>query len=65
MQFKILKRSSIMANLKVEDKKVNKTVRLRKSFTERLKKVAKNNNMKQIEIIEKGIEMYLQQLEAN
>jgi hypothetical protein len=52
-----------MPALKVEDRKESKTIRIRKSLDNRLKAAAKLHKLKQIDIITRGIELYIELLE--
>jgi hypothetical protein len=52
-----------MPNIRNEDRKENKTIRIRPSLNNKLKEMSKKYNIKEIDIITKGIEMYLDYLD--
>jgi hypothetical protein len=47
----------------VHDKRHHKNIRLKESFNLKIKETAKDNNITETEIIEKGVEMYMKYLE--
>lgn len=51
-----------MSHLKIKDNKEIKCIRIKKSLNNKLLQTSKAHNLKQIDIITNGIEMYLKYL---
>jgi hypothetical protein len=50
-----------MPRPRVEDKKIKKNMRMKKSIIEMLKNFAKENELTETEVIENGIKLYIKQ----